>query len=185
MSLKAKLVSTIAAFCMVICLLSVGIWAANSGTVNLGGSVSFTATDVNVRVEYVGMEGGTGTYSHAAIEWNSSDEPTADDKFEGMNFGFKKSETNAAVYADIVITIKVTNLSKERGVNVAIDADKTEAAGNDASVSVVATGAPSIDKATTDEGLSQLYTITIKTTKDTNQSVAATAWAGTLTITNP
>lgn len=185
MSLKAKLVSTIAAFCMVICLLSVGIWAASTGTVTLGGSVSFVAEDVNVKVEYVGMEGGTGTYSHDAIIWNSSKEPNAEnDKFEGMNFGFKKDAENAAAYDEIVITLKVTNLSQERGVTVTFSAAKTGATGNDASVTVETDGATSIAKATTAEGISELYTITIKTTKSTNESVAATAWAGTLKVDN-
>ena len=50
MSLKAKLVSSVAAFCLVLALLVVGILAVPSATINMGGSISFQATDVNATV---------------------------------------------------------------------------------------------------------------------------------------
>ena len=50
MSLKMKLTSTIAAFLLILGLTIMGVMAAPSATVNLGGSISFTATDVNAKV---------------------------------------------------------------------------------------------------------------------------------------
>ena len=54
MSLKAKLVSTISAFCLVLALMVVGVLAATSGSVGLGGTISFTASDIvgSVAVAY-------------------------------------------------------------------------------------------------------------------------------------
>ena len=56
MSLKAKLISTIAAFCLVISLLFVGVFAANNVSIQMGGQVTFTATDVygDVTITYSG-----------------------------------------------------------------------------------------------------------------------------------
>ncbi len=58
MSLKAKLISTISAFCLVLALLVVGVFAAQSATIQLGGTVSFTATAVvgDVTITYSGEE---------------------------------------------------------------------------------------------------------------------------------
>ena len=50
MTLKMKLTSTIAAFLLILGLTIMGVMAAPSATVNLGGSISFTATDVNAKV---------------------------------------------------------------------------------------------------------------------------------------
>ena len=50
MTLKMKLSSTICAFLLILGLTIMGVMAAPSATVNLGGSISFTATDVNAKV---------------------------------------------------------------------------------------------------------------------------------------
>ena len=50
MTLKMKLTSTIAAFLLILGLTIMGVMAAPSATVNLGGSISFSATDINARV---------------------------------------------------------------------------------------------------------------------------------------
>ena len=46
MSLKAKLVSSVAAFMLVLALLVVGVLAVPQATINMGGSITFDATDV-------------------------------------------------------------------------------------------------------------------------------------------
>jgi hypothetical protein len=178
MSLKAKLVSTIAAFCMVICLLSVGIWAANTGTVNVGGSVNFVAEDVNVKIELLDVVGAGKAgddYAKEAIEWDATDVGTLSADWTDMVFAFQKADDGSL--GDIVITIKVTNLSEERAVSVAPTAAMSEGADED--VDVTFTGATSIAA----KG-NEVYTITISTTKTGNDTVATSAWTGSLVITN-
>ena len=50
MSLKIKLTSTILAFCLILGLLVMGVFATSTATVNLGGSLSFSATNVHAKV---------------------------------------------------------------------------------------------------------------------------------------
>ena len=50
MSLKVKLTSTILAFCLILGLLVMGVFASSQATVNLGGSLSFSATNVHAKV---------------------------------------------------------------------------------------------------------------------------------------
>ena len=47
MSTKTKLISTISVFCMVLALLVTGVWAVSTANITLGGTVSFTADNVN------------------------------------------------------------------------------------------------------------------------------------------
>ena len=51
MTLKVKLTSTIAAFVLVLGLLIMGVFASPTATINLGGSISFKATDVHATVQ--------------------------------------------------------------------------------------------------------------------------------------
>lgn len=105
MKLKAKLISTIAAFAMVLCLTIVGVWAAATVTVSVTGTVSYTATDVDATVtgEIIGInESGksfTKTFNAASTEnsgaWDLSD------------ITFVKNQ-------DVVITLTVKNNSTER-----------------------------------------------------------------------
>lgn len=120
MKLKAKLISTIAAFAMVLCLTIVGVWAAATVTVSVTGTVSYTATDVNALVEgsITGItEAGSKTYSH---EFNASS--TADtDTWDLSNITFVKNQK-------VVITLKVTNKSTERSLTATL-ANNGEATG--------------------------------------------------------
>lgn len=112
MTTKAKLVSTIAAFCLVLALMVVGVLAASSATVDLGGSISFTAKDVVATVS-VSASGsaedatvnGTGVYTES---FDSTDNPTASWTKNNINLTFASKD------APIVITIAVQNDSDER-----------------------------------------------------------------------
>ena len=112
MTTKAKLVSTIAAFCLVLALMVVGVLAASSATVDLGGSISFTASDVVATVS-VSASGsaedatvnGTGAYTES---FDSTDNPTASWTKNDINLTFASKD------APIVITITVQNDSDER-----------------------------------------------------------------------
>lgn len=111
MSLKAKLVSTVAAFVMVLALMVVGVLAANSATVNLGGSISFTSDHVLATVS-VSVSGsaqdatvnGTGDYQK---KFTAAD-ATATWEKDNINLSFASQDE------DITITITVKNDSTER-----------------------------------------------------------------------
>lgn len=112
MSLKVKLITSIASLCMIVCLLSVGVWAASQGTITLNGSVSFTAKDVNVTV--VGDASGNKGFDLTNIlneDWNASD-ATASSTWNPELIFTSHDEI-------ITLTITITNRSYDRKVNVA------------------------------------------------------------------
>lgn len=119
MKLKAKLISTIAAFAMVLCLTIVGVWAAASVTVSVTGTVSYTATDVDATV--TGTITGineTGKNFSKTFNAASTDNSGAWD-LSGITF--VKNQ-------DVVITLTVQNNSTERPLQ-AILAKNGEATG--------------------------------------------------------
>lgn len=59
MSLRKKLLSSISALCLLVLTLIVGVWAVASSTYNLGGTVSFIAKGVSVKVYDSALLGGT------------------------------------------------------------------------------------------------------------------------------
>ena len=120
MTTKAKLVSTIAAFCLVLALMVVGVLAASSVTVNLGGSLSFTASDVDATVKVVATGcgeaatvNGTGDYTKTFNADSAENSWTKDD----IDLTFSDKD------APIVITITVTNNSDERALKVSFTGD--------------------------------------------------------------
>lgn len=105
MKLKAKLISTIAAFAMVLCLTIVGVWAAATVSVSVTGTVSYTATDVDATVTGT-ITGITETGKDFSKSFNagSTDNSGAWD-LSGITF--VKNQ-------DVVITLTVKNNSTER-----------------------------------------------------------------------
>lgn len=61
MSFKIKLISTVSAFILVLSLLAVGVFAAQSATVNLGGTITFQAKDVQATISAATVSGATLT----------------------------------------------------------------------------------------------------------------------------
>lgn len=109
MKLKAKLISTIAAFAMVLCLTIVGVWAATTVTVNVTGTVSYTAKDVNAEVtgSITGVVGAEGkTYSHTFNAATPDEQAT--DSWDLTGLTFVKNQP-------VVITLNVKNNSTEVG----------------------------------------------------------------------
>ncbi len=51
MSLKAKLISTISAFVLILTIVIVAVWAATQANVSLGGTINFQATNVYAKVK--------------------------------------------------------------------------------------------------------------------------------------
>lgn len=110
MKLKAKLISTIAAFAMVLCLTIVGVWAAATVTVSVTGNVSFVPVDINARV--TGTITGINESKSFTKEFNAD---IADDSgawdLSGITF---------VKHQDVVITLTVENLDETRGLTATI-----------------------------------------------------------------
>ena len=110
MKLKAKLISTIAAFAMVLCLTIVGVWAAASVTVSVTGTVSYTATDVDATV--TGTITGINETKSFTKEFSADIADTSGEwDLSGITFVKKQ---------DVVITLNVKNNSTERPLQVTL-----------------------------------------------------------------
>lgn len=118
MSLKAKLISTISAFCLVLALLVVGVFAAQSATIQLGGTVSFTATAVvgDVTITYSGEENSqlrlyaefdADTPEGEEVDWIEGDP-------DAQNLVFTQGEP-------ITVTITIHNAAIDRSMWVLFD----------------------------------------------------------------
>lgn len=105
MKLKAKLISTIAAFAMVLCLTIVGVWAAATVTVSVTGTVSYTATDVDATV--------TGTIT-GITESDKNFEKTFNAASTENSGAWDLSGITFVKNQDVVITLNVKNNSTER-----------------------------------------------------------------------
>ena len=176
MSLKAKLVSTIAAVCMVICLLSVGIFAATTGTVNVGGTVSFSATNVDVTItgSISGAKDNTWADGATGVTWDAKNTTeTVSVDWKGLNLAFVQNEQGGL--DDIVISLVVTNNNEERGVAVTLTDNTEDSALNNVEVQLSKTSDTlTSTTATESKKATETYTITLHPTVDANQSASAT-----------
>ena len=136
MSLKVKLTTTIAALCMVICLLTVGVWAATKGTVNLHGTVSFTAKDVSVRV-YGAISGTDATNGDNVGKTDISTIVAAesDDAFDATQHDQKIAVWDASTSGEILTadwgttsdSLNLLFASKESTIKLVIKVENTNA----------------------------------------------------------
>ena len=169
MSLKAKLVSSVAAFCLVLALLVVGILAVPSATINMGGSISFQATDVNATVNITVT--GTDEEKQPSKSYTfNADTDTQPEAWTGLNWNFGEGR-------EITITIVVTNVDTVRQLDVDFTAPADMAASN---VTVSTTGEDTTLDANSD---SVRYTITFKPANE-NLAVKAAAWTASLVLSN-
>ena len=111
MSIKMKLVSCISAFILVLGIFIFGVLSAEQATVNLGGSISFDATDVYARV--------TGKVQNAqtnptldTLEFSATNDSPDQSSWSGLELQFDSRAT------DITIEVTVENLSMERELTV-------------------------------------------------------------------
>ena len=107
MSNKVRLITTISAICMVLALLTVGVWAVSTASVTLGGSVSFTADNIHAKI--TGSVTGTQeTISLAELNYSADSAPTTElDSWANNQMTFTSENL-------ITMTITVENLSEER-----------------------------------------------------------------------
>ena len=182
MSLKAKLVSTISAFVLVLALMVVGVLAAASGTVGLGGSITFTATDIvgSVTVAYQNAanspagqsESFDATDATVAFKWET----------EALEF---TSNTNPAS-SPITVTITIANDATDRPMYVTFTEGSEQApvviSGTDASRVTASAITYNTDQTVTSGEAIQIpadtdYTFTFKlTAADFNDTIDA-AWS--------
>ena len=115
MSAKVKLISFISAFVLVLGIMIIGVLSAEQVQVNIGGSVSFNATNVYAKVSgnISGAETGNKTFSTLTY----SAEETTSDESDWTNLALEFTETPDP----IIITITVENLSDQRTLTVNLE----------------------------------------------------------------
>ena len=115
MSAKVKLISFISAFILVLGIMIIGVLSAEQVQVNIGGSVSFNATNVYARVSgnISGAETGNKTFSTLTY----SAEETTGEESDWTNLALEFTETPDP----IEITITVENLSTQRTLTVNLE----------------------------------------------------------------
>ena len=166
MSLKTKLVSTISAICMVLALLTVGVWAVSTASVTLGGSVSFTADNIHARV--TGSVTGTQeTISLAQLDYSADTAPSEDNINTWANNQMTFTSENL-----ITMTITVENLSEERSLFVTLT-DNTTTDNVNKTLKQGASNYTSSSAVEVTAGNTTTFTMTLSVT-DKNQSASAT-----------
>ena len=114
MKLKAKLVTTCAAFCLILCLTIVGVWAVATASIPMGGSVGFTASDVDATISG-SFSGISGTQNLTTLKLDATTTDVTDvagyETWQGWTLNFADKSQ------DIVLTITVTNNSTERAID--------------------------------------------------------------------
>ena len=148
MKLKAKLISTIAAFAMVLCLTIVGVWAAATVTVSVTGTVSYTATDVNATV--TGTITGINETKSFTQDFNA-DKADTSGAWDLSGITFVKNQP-------VVITLTVKNNSTERSLEAEL-VNNGGAAGTNTTAALGAT-----TEATINAGDNVDFTFTINVT---------------------
>ena len=109
MRLKTKLISTVMSCCLLLGFLITGIWAATSGNVNFGGSVSFVAKDVYAKITGT-ITGASENVSLSELNYTATSLPTEQELGSWAN----NALTFATKTSTIEISITVENLSDER-----------------------------------------------------------------------
>lgn len=118
MTYKAKLITSICAFFLVLALLAAGVWAAKTVNISIGGTVNFTATSVYCNVDGVitGSKEGTQNLTQLHFEADDGNNITATGSWTpDLNF----VDEGDTMGQDITMTITITNLAT-RGLNVTL-----------------------------------------------------------------
>lgn len=176
MKLKAKLVTTCAAFCLILCLTIVGVWSVATANIPMGGSVGFTASDVDATISgsFSGIS-GSQDLTQLKLDANTTDvESVAGyDTWQGWTLNF------ADKTQDIVLTITVTNDNADRAIN----ATFTNSSSSLENITVSLTGGDAAGSASYTSGTrvtipaGQGQSVTFKVTihvEDPNSSASAT-----------
>ena len=116
MSLKAKLISTISAFVLILTIVIVAVWAATQANVSLGGTINFQATNVYAKVTgtVTGMEDNPTLPTLIFSEGKDASQETVIEQWNNLDLVFNTAGT------PIEITVTVKNLSDERSLGVSV-----------------------------------------------------------------
>ena len=184
MSLKAKLVSSVAAFMLVIALLVVGVLAASQVTVNMGGTISFQATDVHAKVEITveGTSEETQPSKTYIFSYNEEESVTTEELVTGNSATWDSNSWTFGANRQITVTVKITNLDTTRKIGVTFTAPEDQVSDKalGANLTCVTTGEDS-----TEIAASGVYTYTmVFTITDENTAVNSANWDATLVLKN-
>ena len=178
MSLKAKLVTSISAFCLVLALLIVGVLAVPSATINMGGTITFSATDVNATVS-ITVTGTTEEAQPSQTYTFNAEQGKTTEEWINQNWTYDADR-------QITITITVTNNDTARDLVVSYTAPVGTGFTN-----TTLGGSPSASDVTLDDattgatGSTNVATYTI-TFAPTDQNLSATAeWTASLVLEDP
>ena len=176
MSNKAKLITIVTAFVLVLSLLTVGVFAVQSATVNLGGTITFNATDVQATISAGTVANGTVTDAEAKLQEikldADNDGATAIATWGGLDLVFAEGGD------DLTITFTVTNDHAEKGLVVTTAATPGTAV-NMTMVTTVEGGTGTVESNTIAVGGSAEYTVTFHIT---NQNASASITGFNLAI---
>ena len=117
MSLKVKLVSCLSAFIIVASLMLISVFAATNVTLNIGGTVSFTANSVNALITGSIAGNATGGSTLTTIDIDASDSDGAvsmPSDWTNMDLTFTESAS------PITVTINIQNRSTDRAIAVSL-----------------------------------------------------------------
>lgn len=114
MTYKAKLITSICAFFLVLALLAAGVWAAKTVNISIGGTVNFTATSVYCTVTGE-VENAKTNPTLPQLDFSADTNPTV--TWSPTDLSFQDEGTNMG--QDITMTITITNLAT-RGLNVTL-----------------------------------------------------------------
>ena len=118
-----KLTASISAFVLIIGLMLMGVFAVNQATVNMGGSISFTATDVYAHVTG-SIANDTSSPSNLDVTY-SAEETTGDPTvWNDLSLAFDSQAT------PIEVTITVENLSQQNTLRVNLNDTLSSTIGN-------------------------------------------------------
>ena len=157
MSNKLKLVSVISAFLLVISLLVGGVLAAQSATVNLGGTITFQAKDVQATISAATVNNGTLTDAGSKLQQvvldADNDGAEAIATWAGLVLSFDDSGD------DLTITFTITNDHGEK--DLIVTTTQTDGTTDNATMTTtVAGGTGTVASTTIAVGDSADYTVT-------------------------
>ncbi len=103
MTYKAKLITSICAFFLVLALLAAGVWAAKTVNISIGGTVNFTATSVYCTVTGE-VENAKTNPTLPQLDFSADTNPTV--TWSPTDLSFQDEGTNMGQDINIVITVQ-------------------------------------------------------------------------------
>ena len=182
MTLRAKLLISVAAFTMVLALLIVGVLAVQSANVPISGNIVFNATDANVEITGT-LSNATTAHSFTMLKYDAETTAgsTALNTWKNVKIDFKNQASN-----DITLSITVTNKDTVRSMYTSLSSPTlsglTEATNNVTASIKTGTGAYTWgEPVTISKGSAITFTITFSI-GTRNKSVNVGSWTMELDV---